>query len=60
MRMNSYKLSKLCDKFEDGEIEEDEEILLFQYLVDTGLAWKFQGTYGRYAERMLEAGLVKG
>jgi hypothetical protein len=45
--------------FEDGELDEAGTIELFQYLVDTGLAWKLQGAYGRQAAAFLNAGLVR-
>ncbi len=44
--------------FENGELEEEEVIQLFQGLVDTGLAWQLQGSYGRTAMDLINAGLV--
>ena len=44
--------------FEDGELDEDEVIALFQHLVTTGIAWQLQGSYGRTAAALIEAGLV--
>ena len=45
--------------FEDGKMETEEEVVaFFQYLVSTGLAWQLQGSYGRQARAMIEAGLV--
>lgn len=44
--------------FENGSLEEDDVIELFQFLVDTGMAWQLQGFYGRTAEVLIEAGYV--
>ncbi len=45
--------------FEDGELEYDETIELFQHLIDNGLAWKLQGFYGRTAQDLIDAGLCQ-
>lgn len=44
--------------YEAGEMDRDEIIAFFQELVDTGLAWSLQGSYGRTAREFIEAGLV--
>jgi hypothetical protein len=45
-------------EFETGELDDEGVITLFQYLVDTGLAWSLQGSYGRLAHDMLEKGII--
>ena len=53
-----FDLTTRIIEFETGEVTEEQVIELFQYLVDTGLAWSLQGTYGRTAEALLEAGVI--
>jgi len=45
--------------YEGGDLTKKETVAFFQHLVDTGLAWSFQGSYGRQAKRLIDAGLVK-
>lgn len=55
-------------KYEAGDIgdstvplEEQLELLdFFQKLVDSGLAWRLQGQYGRVAANLIRLGLVDG
>tara|TARA_R100001509_G_C4861965_1_gene213683 strand:+ start:657 stop:839 length:183 start_codon:yes stop_codon:yes gene_type:complete len=44
--------------FESGEMTEEEVLEFFQDLVDTGMAWTLQGSYGRLAARLIESGLI--
>jgi len=43
-------------KYENGSMDEKEMVAFFQGLIDTGLAWSFQGHYGRTAVALIEEG----
>ena len=45
--------------FESGEMSEKEMIKMFQRMVNTGQVWSLQGSYGRGAQSLLDAGLIK-
>jgi len=42
--------------YENGEMEEEEIIALFQKLIDSGLVFKLQGHYGRTASKLIRSG----
>lgn len=44
--------------YENNELSYEEAIELFQDLVNSGLAWKLQGHYGRTAMALLRAGEI--
>jgi len=50
-------LEKLL-RFEADDMDEAETIDFFQDLVNTGMAWKLQGYYGRMAAHLIDQGLV--
>lgn len=56
--MANFDLTSRIIDYENGSATEDETIELFQELVDTGMAWKLQGHYGRTAAAMIENGDV--
>ena len=43
-------------QFERGEVSFDELTDGFQHLIDSGIVWKLQGSYGRTAESLIEQG----
>ena len=45
-------------RYENGEMSEKETIEFFQELVDTGMAWRLQGSYGRTAKALISYGWV--
>jgi len=42
--------------YESGEMEFEELVDMFQQLIDSGLAWRLQGHYGRTASDLIERG----
>ncbi len=45
--------------YEEGHMTDNEEIALFQHLIDTGMCWHLAGHYHRVAATLIEAGLIK-
>jgi hypothetical protein len=43
--------------FEMGALPEDEIVNLFQDLINSGIVWSLQGSYGRTAIALIENGL---
>ena len=42
--------------YEQGDLDQEEAIELFQDLINSGLAYQLQGHYGRTANALIEAG----
>lgn len=56
MHMDTYTAVCLIE----GDIIADEASVLdaWQHLVDTGIVWKLQGSYGRMAADLIDTGLI--
>lgn len=57
-RIKEMNLAERVLLYETDQMSEQEMISLFQDLVDTGMAWKLQGHYGRTAMILLDAGVI--
>ena len=42
--------------YENGQMDWDQLVEFFQGLIDSGMAWKLQGSYGRMAKRLIDDG----
>jgi hypothetical protein len=56
--MSLNDITNLIIEFEEGNLDREETINLFQQLVDTRLAWQLQGAYGRIAITLIDEGLI--
>ena len=54
--MTRFNLASNLPAYEEGTLDEEGTLALFQHLLDTGLAWTLQGTYARTTLALLEAG----
>jgi hypothetical protein len=55
-----YDASAAVEGFDGIEHDEDTIISAWQYLINTGLAWSFQGWYGRTAQALIDEGICEG
>jgi len=44
--------------YEQGDLSDQDTLKLFGQLVKSGLAWKLQGSYGRTAKALIDAGYI--
>ena len=43
-------------EYEGGEMSDEDAISGFQNMINDGSVWHLQGSYGRMAKRLIEAG----
>ena len=56
--MDSFTAVGIAEGFLPAD-DEAQMIEAWQYLVDTGLAWQLQGSFGRQASALIEAGIIE-
>lgn len=44
--------------YEEGNLSDNGIVKLFQYLLDSGMAWTLQGSYGRTTKALLDDGYL--
>jgi hypothetical protein len=47
-------------KYESGAFDETHTIILFQSLIQSGLAWTLRDSYARTAEELIDLGVCHG
>jgi len=55
--MDSYNAVGIAEGFIEADSEE-QVLEAWQYLVDTGMAWKLQGWFGRTAQQLINQGYI--
>ena len=56
--MTNYEAVGIAEGFIESKSQE-QHVEAWQHLVDTGLAWRLQGWFGRTAERLIDGGVIK-
>jgi hypothetical protein len=56
--MPEFDLVGYMMSFEAGELGDQKTIELFSVLIKNGTAWSLQGSYGRFAKALIEAGYL--
>jgi hypothetical protein len=55
--MDSYNAVGIAEGFVEADSEE-QVLEAWQYLVDTGMAWRLQGWFGRTAQQLINQGYI--
>ena len=54
--MDNFTAVAIAEGFWAAE-SQDEVIEAWQHLIDTGLCWKLQGSFGRMTQRLIDEGV---
>ena len=55
--MDSFNAVGIAEGWIEAD-SEDQYLQAWQTLVDTGLAWRLQGWFGRTAQHLIDSGLI--
>jgi predicted AAA+ superfamily ATPase len=56
MKMTDYQATAIAEGWEPA-LDEKQIVEAWQHLIDTGLAWRLQGWFGRTASALIEQGV---
>ena len=56
---NDFNTVDFIIDYEAGVLSEEEVIDGFQQLIDSGIVWSLQGSYGRTAATLIESGTCR-
>lgn len=56
--MSDYRAVAIAEGFEEADTVQ-ELVAAWQHLIDTGLAWRLQGHFGRTAQRLINEGVCR-
>ena len=60
IKFTPYLATAYAEGFCEGDgATQEEQLQAWQYLVNTGLAWRLQGWFGRAATQLIEQGLIE-
>jgi hypothetical protein len=55
--VTSVNIDRLLS-YEEGKLGPNDTCSLFAELIKTGMAWRLQGSYGRYAAELIDVGYL--
>ena len=53
---DKFSVVGFIQEYESGNMAQYDIVAGFQHLIDSGIVWKLQGSYGRTAVRLIEGG----
>lgn len=57
IKLPTYNAVEKIIEYENGELDDEQTIELFQHLIDKGTIWHLQGHYQRTAYALVQEGL---